>query len=34
MNKKLKLKGWVLNLIFGSTFGIMLYLIIIFGLAL
>ena len=34
MKKKLKLKGWVLDLIYGSMFGIMMYLIIIFGLAL
>lgn len=30
----MKLKAWVKDLLWGSTFGIMMYLIIIFGLAL
>lgn len=34
MEKKLRLKSWVKDLLWGSTFGIMMYLIIIFGLAL
>ena len=32
--KQLKLKTWVKDLLWGSMFGIMMYLIIIFGLAL
>lgn len=31
--KQLKLKTWVKDLLWGSMFGIMMYLIIIFGLA-
>ena len=31
--RKLKLKAWVKDLLWGSTFGIMIYLIIVFGLA-
>lgn len=31
--KRLKLKAWVKDLLWGSAFGIMMYLIIIFGLA-
>ena len=33
MEKKLRLKSWVKDLLWGSIFGIMIYLIIIFGLA-
>lgn len=34
MEKKLRLKSWVKDLLWGSTFGIMIYLIIVFGLVL
>lgn len=34
MEKKLRLKAWVKDLLWGSIFGIMMYLIIIFGLVL
>lgn len=33
MGKRLRLKSWVKDLLWGSAFGIMMYLIIIFGLA-